>query len=429
MTMLERQLSQVSALASPEVAVSDDAVVVHLGVRDATIVDYYRSMEEGRRPMAARNAFTIGSRALASAGGSATMAALEERLAASVETTGARLAELPQDVGNAMESLCGRYFGERGEFAQHLGEKLDAVGKQFGVDGAIVIAIRDAVAADARKRVTEALDPIVRSLNVNDADGPLGLMQRTLHEMKAGQAALHELVQSTVRVREERAIAVHKGYDLEAFAAEVLGGLAGRLGDCFEDCSRVAGIAGCKDGDFLSQLDSQLVRGESAIVIETKNRSTESVSSLCRTLDSARKNRNADVAIGVLTAPDLPLQPIAFYGPDKVLVHLPGFGSNEADLDQQARLVELGYYAARMQAVALAGGQPRDAIDVGLVSQHLEQLANASKKFSNLRAKFTGIEKSVEAARECADDIRAAFDAAAGELQDALVRQTTTLKA
>ncbi|HKU81812.1 MAG TPA: hypothetical protein VJP76_06540, partial [Candidatus Tumulicola sp.] len=191
-----------------------------------------------------------------------------------------------------------------------------------------------------------------------------------------------------------------------------------------EDCSLTAGdIPNCKAGDFVATLDPQLARnGESAVTIEAKNRKGESVASICKALDEARKNRGAIVGIGVLTNPSLSCAPIAFCGPDAVLVHLPGFGSAEADRSEHATLLRLAYCVARMQAVALSAAGAARSLDSTAVEDHLVRLTSAAARFAALRRNLTGIETAVEKTRACADLIRDDIDAIAEELRDALER-------
>src|SRR6202012_3547567 len=124
---------------------------------DPASVDYFTAMAPEKRASAAREAFVLGSRALAAAGGSATMSALDERLNAAVASASARLNDVPVSIGRHVDDLCVRYFGRDGRLATQLGESL-----------------REVVAADVRRRVSDALEPVVRALNVNDATGPLG---------------------------------------------------------------------------------------------------------------------------------------------------------------------------------------------------------------------------------------------------------------
>jgi hypothetical protein len=346
------------------------------------------------------------------------MAALDERLDAAVRAAGSTLATLPQSINAQIETLCTRYLGENGEFVRNLGKDLASVGTTLGADGQLVVAMRDAIADDVRRRVTESLAPIARALNVNDANGPLGLMQRTLQEVKAGQAEMRELVNGAIRFQTQRGVSVHKGYDLEDFIELCLGELAGRLSDLFENCSRSAGfVPKAKEGDFVSIVDPRLTRGcESRLVIEAKNRTSDTVKNVCTLLDSAMNNRGALVGIGVLTNPKAGASPIALFGHNKIVVHLPGFGTPDADPEYQRRLLELAYYVARLQAVAIANAAPMESLDASIVAKHLESLGAAVRRFNDLNRNFTAIETAVKTARATSDGVRAEIDAISSEL-------------
>lgn len=403
---------ELAGLTNPEVRCCGDAVVVdRMVVREPGIFDYYAAMRAERRPAAAHEAFSIGTRALAAAGGSATMAALDERLSDAVGNARQALSALPQAFGDRIEEIWQRYLGERGEFGARLED--DVLGP-----------MREAISGDVRRRVVDALEPLAASLNVNDPNGPLGLVQRTLQELKSGQAALVQMVNASTQLRAQRETSVAKGYDLERFIETVLGELASRLGDRFENCSTVAGLMReCKEGDFVASLDPQLVHGgDVRVVVEAKNRKTESAASVSRVLKSARENRGAAVGIGVITNPSLSCAPITFSGPETILVHLPGFGAPEADAREQTTLLRLAYYVARMQAVALGVAAPGHALDSAVVYAHLDRLAAAVARFGALRRHLTGIESAVEKARGCADLLRDDIDAIAEELRETVAR-------
>lgn len=421
MTTLHQTLP--ATLSDADVRCFPEAVEVHrLIVRDRMVVDYYAAMQGECRASSARDAFVIGTRALAAAGGSATMAALDDRLHAAVRAAGQTLTALPETVNVQIEALCARYLGENGEFVRNLGKDLASVGAVLGADGHIVAAMRDAIAVDVRRRVTEALAPIAQALNVNDASGPLGLMQRTLQEVKLGQGEIRELVNGAIRLQTQRGVSVHKGYDLEDFIEISLGELAAALGDRFENCSRSAGfVPNVKEGDFLSTVDSRLTHGcDARIVVEAKNRCSDTVAGLCRLLDSARRNRGAIVGVGVLTNPKAATNPIALYEADKIVVHLPGFGVPGTDVEAQRTLLGIAYSVARLQTVALANATPVAPLDAAVVGAHLDRLVAAAKRFSDLNRNFTAIETAVKTARTTADATRAEFDDVAADLHDVI---------
>lgn len=421
MTTLAKPPQLLAELSNPEVQCHDGAVIVdRLIVRDPMVVDYYRAIpDDERRASSARDAFVVGTRAVSAAGGSATMAALDERLNATVRAAGSPLATLPQSINAQIDALCTRYLGENGEFVRHLGKDLASVGTALGADGQVVVAMRDAIADDVRRRVTESLVPIAQALNVNDATGPLGLMQRTLQELKAGQAEMRELVNGAIRFQTQRGVSVHKGYDLEDFIDLCLGELTASLGDPFENCSRATGfVPKAKEGDFVSIVDPRLTRGcESRIVIEAKNRTNDTVKNLCTLLDSAMNNRGALVGIGVLTNPRANTNPIALFSNNKIVVHLPGFGTPDADPEYQRRLLELAYYVARLQALAIANAAPLESLDASIVAKHLESLGASVKRFNDLNRNFTAIETAVKTARATAEGARAELDAISSDLR------------
>ncbi len=429
MKQLYQDTREVVQLPSPDVRCLPDAIIIdRMTVRDPMVVDYYTAMAVDRRPLIAQDAFTIGTRALAAAGGSATMAALNDHLESAVRNAAQALTTLPAVINEQIGAVCQRYLGENGEFVEHLGKDLQSVGAILQPDGKIVTDMRDTIVAENRRRITDALAPLAQALNVNDADGPMGLVHRALQHVITGQAELRELVHSTVRLQAQRDLSIQKGYDLEEFINVCLGQLTGQLGDELENCSCTAGIVpGSKEGDFVCVIDPRLTRGRDArIGLEAKNRKSDTVMGLCRLLDSVKENRGTLVAIGVLTNPKVVTRPIALYGADKIIVHLPGFGS-EADLEHQRLLLETAYYIARLMAAACINAVPTEFLDVSFMNDHLDRLDGALGQFKTLARNLTAIELAVRKTRECGDSVRDCLKDIAAELRLALAQYTERL--
>jgi hypothetical protein len=373
-------------------------------IGDPAAVDYFSAMSPEKRSSAAQEAFVVGARALAAAGGSATMSALDERLHAAVASASARLSDVPAIIGRHVDGLCEHYFGRDGQLATQLGDSL-----------------RDVVAADVRKRVIDALEPVSRALNVNDATGPLGSIVAALHDVRCGQIELRASIEGAFAAQRQRSVSVHKGYDLEDTIEVYVGEQASRLGDRFENCSRETGaLHNCKVGDFVSVVDGSVTRGSDArIVIEAKSAAV-SVKKLCDELDVAMANREAVVGIGVLANPKSGSRPIALYGPARIVVHLPAFGDPSCDVEYHRILLEFAYSAARVQAAALVQAGPAESLDAAVVGEHVDRIDAAVRRFSELKRNFTAIESAVRQARQTADSVRGEIEELSCELRATL---------
>jgi hypothetical protein len=422
-TQLHRSVQTLSELSTPVVQRSGDALLVdRLVVRDRSVVEYFASLPAERMADVASDAFVIGSRALAAAGGSATMAALNDHLESAVRNAQQNLTALPAIVKQQIDTLCEHYLGDEGAFVGKLDKDLQVFQNAFQPNGDVVTAIRDALAVEVRRRVAEALTPVTQALNVNNADGPLGLIHRNLLDLVTGQTELREQIRGAIRLQTQQDRSVHKGYVLEDFIGQCLGQLSSDIGDRFENCSRVPGsVINCKEGDFVSLVDPQITRGKAIIIaIEAKNRKSDTVASLCKLLTSVRDNRGATVAIGVLTNPAVTTRPIAMYGPDKIIVHLDGFGSPEAEATHRT-LLEIAYYVARVQATALANGSSEQILDIGFLSDYLERIDVAITEFKTLGRNLTAIEGAVQKTRETADLLRNRVKGISEDLKLALI--------
>jgi hypothetical protein len=339
------------------------------------------------------------------------MSALDERLRAAVTSASDRLSDVPALIGRHVDGLCEQYFGRDGRLSAQLGESL-----------------RDVVAGDVRKRVMDALEPVSRALNVNDAGGPLGAIAAVLREVRCGQVELRTSIEGAFAAQRQRSVSVHKGYDLEDTIEVVIGEQASRLGDCFENCSRETGaLHNCKVGDFVAVIDATVTRGSDArIVIEAKSAAV-SVKKLCDELDVAMANRGAVVGIGVLANPKSGSRPIALYGPSRIVVHLPAFGDPSCDVEYHRTLLEFAYSAARVQAAALVQAAPAESLDVAVVGEHVDRIDAAVRRFAELKRNFTAIESAVRQARQTADSVRGEIDDLACELRETLERHAARL--
>jgi hypothetical protein len=424
-----RLTGSVTRLTSPEVEIRDGALVVErLIVTDATVVDYFASAGENVRGDMALTALTLGARSLASAAGSATMAALNDHLDGAVRHVRENIVALPVSLKDAMQTLCTQFLGEDGALVQQLGAAMATVDKNFAPESAQMQALREAIAGEVRKRVAEALTPLGEALNVNNAAGPLGLLNRNVQQALRQLGEIREQNNAVLRVQQERALSTQKGYDLEAFVAETVGQLASVLNDRFEDTSRVEGLKHkCKDGDFVATLDERLTPHALHVVIEAKHRRTGSVASLCQSLDAALENRNACVAIGVLTNPSAKTRPLAMYGKNKILVHLPGFGQPDSDVDAERQLLEMAYYLGRLLALSLHTSEHVDAFDVSCLTEQLDDLERTLKTFKTLAANLTQIETAVTRTRATADEMRDELRGILGSLRSIVAEETARL--
>jgi len=223
-------------------------------------------------------------------------------------------------------------------------------------------------------------------------------------------------------------VSIHKGYDLENFVSASLGALASHIGDRFEGCSLVPGlIPNNKAGDFVSVVDPSLTHGhETRIAIEAKNRKSDTVTSLCRLLDTVKENRGARIAIGILANPTVATRPISMYGPDKIIVHLEAFGAAGADEENYRTLLEMAYYIARLQAAALVDAALDSSFDPAFISECLDRIEAAVSNFKTLNCNLTAIETAVEKTRNTADAMRDGIKEIANDLKTMFSKTAST---
>ncbi|HTV91202.1 MAG TPA: hypothetical protein VMG98_00650 [Verrucomicrobiae bacterium] len=399
----------VSRLKSPEVQFDDQHLTVErLTVTDPTVVDFFRTARPEDRAELARRAFLLGGRALASASGSATMVAISDHLDRIVADAREPIVALPEVIKKQIELVCQTYLGENGTFSGHIDDAVESLGKSFSPQSTEMVKLREAIAADVRKRVVESLKPLADALNINNSDGPLGLLSHNVQQVLTRQTEIKEQVGSALRLQQERALSTKKGFDLEDVVNAVLGDLASTLNDTYEDCSRSSGVVShSKSGDAVATISEEFAQAaDLRIAVEAKNSKSETVAGLVAKLETSVRNRRASVALGILTNPNAQTRPLAIYGRNKIVVHWPRFGLPESDEQHEATLLETAYYMARLLAVALYKDEVTESFDPRVLDGQLEALDKAIDGLRTMAGNLTTIETAVDRARTTFENFR-----------------------
>lgn len=252
------------------------------------------------------------------------------------------------------------------------------------------------------------IETVAAVVNVNDEKAPLGRMQRQLDTVAQQMTEFKGKFDTLLRVNHERSASTAKGVDLEHFVYDTIAPIAASQGEAFSDVTHEKGdLAGSKAGDFLTDLNPMLTRGQPGhVTVEAKNRPKTALHTLRVEMDRAMVNRSAASALGVLTSGKGSERPIAAYSDTHVVVSLAGFGDVDAPYEYFRSLIAIGYDYARLLAVRSLTATAEKHVDLKAFESSVERLEAGIANFRKLSTQLTGIEGGVARVRQTADSMR-----------------------
>jgi hypothetical protein len=256
---------------------------------------------------------------------------------------------------SALSRLVGEITRNHGQLQENLQAKLDGVVKEFSLDqenSALSRLVRNVDTAqrtivrefslDNPESALSRLNDMLRDtqgtihghLTLDDENAPLARLKRELlqllKEHSRENVEFREEIKSTlaqlIARREAVAGTTQHGLEFE----EVLGQFLARHRDANGDIlsptgARVGAIKNCKIGDFVIELSQDCQAAGARIVVEAKEDAAYNVSKALAEIQAARKNREAQFGIFVLSARCAPtdMEPFARYGDDILVVWNP----------------------------------------------------------------------------------------------------------
>ncbi|TMD97391.1 MAG: hypothetical protein E6I76_06065 [Chloroflexi bacterium] len=382
-----------------------------LCVRDPELVRFVAEHEDADRPALVERALRVGLIALANAGVTVNVdavqrefAALLERMDRSNEAASEALTTTLRDnfadADGRLPRTLDRFLGERGELRRLTAELFDPerrdsaigrirtlLGTYFDGDGALLAQLLDPAREGSplhgfRDEMREGLERVAERLS----------------NLEAARTARAE----------ERARGTAKGGDFEDHVGHRLAPLARCWGDLLEHTGTTVGAGvRAKTGDYVLQLDPSWTRGvEVRVAIEAKDRRL-GLTALARELDGARRNRGAAVAVAVF-APGLApagCAPLTLHGQDVICELDPD--------DPEAPGFEAAIRLAR--ALALVASRQRPAtVDVSAVTGQLESVRNRLREIQGMKTKLTSM-------KGVADDVACALDGLRAGVLDCVI--------
>lgn len=229
------------------------------------------------------------------------------------------------DKDSALSRLVVEITDTNGKLREKLAADIDVVRKEFSLDQP------DGALSRLVNRVDETTKQVRSSLTLDDDASPLAVLRRELlaviENLNDTNAAFHTEVRSTLEAlrvrRAEAARSTRHGLEFEDAVGEQLAAQIRNSGDLLEVVAQITGkIARCKVGDFVLTLGPESAGRDGRIVFEAKESKSYDLRAALEELAIARENRDAQVAVAVLSRAIAPegMEPLVRFGSDIVVI-------------------------------------------------------------------------------------------------------------
>jgi hypothetical protein len=211
------------------------------------------------------------------------------------------------------EGALARFLGEltrsHGEVGEALQERIGAVVREFSLDD------ENSGLSRLVRRVERAQQQIADEFTLDSETSALARMRRELLGIAEKQNATLVEIESRMKVelakfgakREADARTTAHGNEFEATLLRWLERRANEGGDVCEETGGTTGsIKNCKVGDAVVELGPEHRAAGARIVFEAKEDASYRLATAREEMDTARKNRDADVGVFVLSAKSAP---------------------------------------------------------------------------------------------------------------------------
>jgi hypothetical protein len=353
----------------------------------------------------------------------------------------------------ALARLVAELARSHGVLAENLQEKIDEVVKEFSLDednSALSRLVRNVDAAQRTIRSEFSLDnpesafsrmnvmlhdtkqAVHQSLTLDEEQSPLSRLKRELLEILTTHAKGNQEFQEQVKValgkmvarREEAERSTRHGLAFEDAVYEFVSREAQHVGDVAEPTgARTGRIKNCKVGDCVIELGPDSAAPGAKVVIEAKQDAAFTLAKAREEIETARKNRDAQIGLFVFSAKSAPpgAQPLVRYGDDVFVV----WDAEDPNTDWKLRS---GLVTTR--ALCIRGGRQLEsqaadlkAIDEAILeiekhSQNLDEvrksgetIRSASEKIlDRVRISRERIEKQIEVLRMSMETLKGSLD-------------------
>lgn len=329
---------------------------------------------------------------------------------------------------SALRRVVGELTAKHGDLSKDLQGKIDEVIKEFSLDkpdsalnklvGNVERAQRtissefsldneQSALSRLKSMLTDTQGAINKNLTLDDEASPLARLKRELLELlgradeknKSFQEEVKIALAKMVSVREEADRSTRHGATFEDVVCEFVTREAQRVGDVPTSTGATTGlIKNCKVGDFVIELGPDSPAAGAKIVIEAKESMSYNLAAAREELDSARKNRGAQIGVFVFSKKCAPAEqePFQRFGDDLVVVWDAEDPHTDAFL--KAALVTARALAFRTAKQSEAQAADFEAIDRAIlaIEKSAGNLSEIKKSAETIRSSSEKIIKRVE---------------------------------
>lgn len=316
----------------------------------------------------------------------------------------------------ALRRLVDELKGRHGELNETLGKKIDRVREDFSLDK------EDSALSRLVRNVDRAQRTISSEFSLDNEQSGLSRLKKQLMETLESHISDNHKFQEEVKIslarlsqkRQSDAASPEHGNLFEEAVHRLISHEAGARGDVAEATGATTGaIRNCKVGDTVLTLGPDNPAPGARIVFEAKDASAYTLARALGELETARKNRLAEIGVFVF-APSpktADFRRLARYRNDLVVVWDPDDPSSDAYLLAALEI-------ARALAIEFHRGAETEEIDVEGIHKSINTIEKAAENYDQIRRPAETIKSSTE---KILDRVR--IDQATLDKQVAVLRQ------
>lgn len=226
---------------------------------------------------------------------------------------------------SALKKMVNELTTNNSDFTKNMQGRIDEAIKQLSLDE------EDSALNRLVKNVDNAQDTITKEFKLDNKDSALNKLREELTKILSEHVEVNSKFQEEVKValgklvtkRETEARGTQHGGNFQDAVFEMVAREAQMRGEMADDSGNKTGkIKHCKVGDIVVELNPESVAAGARIVVEAKEDASYTLQKARAELETARKNRAAQIGIFVCsknTAPEQ-LDSLARYGDDIVVV-------------------------------------------------------------------------------------------------------------
>jgi len=296
------------------------------------------------------------------------------------------------------DSALARFLRElsqkHGELTGDLRTLIESASKEFSLDQ------EDSALSRLVKRVQDAHTKISAEFSLDNQESALARMKRELVELFEAQQRQADDFQAHVKsalesmqIRREEAArsTIHGDIFEETIVVEVMR-RASDAGDIAEAVGNLVGnVPRSKVGDLVITLGPDSAAAGARIVVEAKEDASYTLKSTLDEIDTARKNRAAQIGLFIHSRKTAPasMKPLTRYGDDVIIIW-------DVEDERSDVVLEAGLAVAKALCARAATTSAQTTADLQEMAKALNGIEQQIEKLADIRTKTTTIKSATE---------------------------------